>query len=299
MAERRIIVTGGTGLIGRALVATLRNRGDDVVVVGRGRSIDGGPTWDPAAGSLDPEVLEAADVVVNLNGAGVGDKRWTDERKRVILESRTKPTALLAETIAAMDDPPPVFVSASAMGYYGDTGDTEVDETSPAGEGFLADVCVAWEEAADPARDAGIRVVHPRTGIVLSRDSEAMKPLIPLFKLGLGGPIGSGDQWWSWITLPDEVDALVYCIDQDLHGPVNLTAPNPVRNKDFAKALGTALGRPSFFPAPKFALDVRLGKELAEAIGYGSQRVVPTVLLDAGFSFGSPTIDEGLAAILD
>lgn len=298
MAERKIIVTGGTGLIGRALVDVLRERGDEVVVVGRGRSIDGGPTWDPAAGRLDAAVLEGADVVVNLNGAGVGDKRWSDERKRIILESRTEPTGLLASTLAGMDAPPPVFVSASAMGYYGDTGDTEVDESAPAGEGFLADVCVAWEEAAQPARDAGLRVVHPRTGIVLSRDSEAMKPLIPLFKLGIGGPIGSGRQWWSWITLPDEVAALVYCIDEELHGPVNLTAPHPVRNKEFATALGEALKRPSFFPAPKFALDVRLGKELAEAIGYGSQRVVPKVLLDAGFSFASSTIDEGLAAIL-
>ena len=298
MAERKIIVTGGTGLIGRSLVDVLRRRGDEVVIVGRGRSIDGGPTWDPAAGDLDPSVLAGADAVVNLNGAGVGSKRWSDERKRVILESRTKPTGLLAETLAAMDAPPPVFVSASAMGYYGDTGDNEVDESAPAGVGFLADVCVAWEEAAQPARDAGLRVVHPRTGIVLSRDSEAMKPLLPLFKLGVGGPIASGSQWWSWITLPDEIAALVFCIDSELDGPVNLTAPNPVRYKDFADALGDALNRPSFVPVPKFALNIRLGRELAEAIGYSSQRVVPRALLDAEFEFGSSTVDEGLAAIL-
>lgn len=297
MTEKKIVVTGGTGFLGSAVVDSLRRRGDDVVVVGRGAGAGADAIWDPAAGMLDPSLLEGADVVVNLNGAGIGDKRWTDARKQVILESRTMPTALLASTMAAMDNPPPVFVSGSAMGYYGATDDVPVDESGAQGHGFLADVCAAWEAAADPARDAGVRVIHPRTGIVLDRKSDALRPLIPLFKLGVGGPIGGGGQWWSWITLADTVAAFEHCIDSELAGPVNLVAPNPVTNREFAKALGAQLRRPSFFPAPKFAVDIRLGKELASTMAYGSLRVLPTVLEADGFSFSAPTIEEALADV--
>ena len=298
MTEKKIVVTGGTGFLGSVLVRSLRQRGDDVVVIGRGAGAGADATWDPAAGVLDASLLEGADVVVNLNGAGIGEKRWTDARKQVVLESRTVPTALLATTMASMDNPPPLFLSGSAMGYYGNTGDTPVDESAPQGDGFLASVCAEWEAAADPARDAGIRVIHPRTGIVLDRRSEALKPLIPLFKMGVGGPIGGGSQWWSWITLADTVAAFEHCIDAELAGPVNLVAPNPVTNREFAKALGAQLGRPSFFPAPKFAVDIRLGKELASTMAYGSLRVLPTVLEAEGFSFSAPTIEEALADVL-
>ena len=298
MTEKKIVVTGGTGFLGSVLVRSLRQRGDDVVVIGRGAGVGADATWDPAAGVLDASLLEGADVVVNLNGAGIGEKRWTDARKQVVLESRTVPTALLATTMASMDNPPPLFLSGSAMGYYGNTGDTPVDESAPQGDGFLASVCAEWEAAADPARDAGIRVIHPRTGIVLDRRSEALKPLIPLFKMGVGGPIGGGSQWWSWITLADTVAAFEHCIDAELAGPVNLVAPNPVTNREFAKALGAQLGRPSFFPAPKFAVDIRLGKELASTMAYGSLRVLPTVLEAEGFSFSAPTIEEALADVL-
>ncbi len=297
MTEKKIVVTGGTGFLGSAVVRSLRERGDDVVVIGRGTGVGADATWDPAAGVLDASLLEGADVVVNLNGAGIGDKRWTDARKQVILESRTGPTALLSSTMASMDNPPPLFVSGSAMGYYGNTGDTPVDESAPQGDGFLASVCAEWEAAADPARDAGIRVVHPRTGIVLDRRSEALRPLVPLFKMGVGGPIGGGSQWWSWITLADTVAAFERCIDAELAGPVNLVAPNPVTNREFAKALGAQLGRPSFFPAPKFAVDIRLGKELASTMAYGSLRVLPTVLEADGFSFSAPTIEAALADV--
>lgn len=299
MTERRIVATGASGLIGRALTQSLRERGDEVITLGRGGSRDDVPTWDPASGTLDPSILEGVDAVVNLNGAGVGDKRWTDERKRVVRDSRIEPTRLLAETMATLESPPPVFISASAMGYYGDTGDDAVDESAPPGNDFLAQLCVDWEAEAEPARRAGIRVVHPRTGIVLSRNSAALTPLLPLFRLGVGGPIGDGNQWWSWITIGDVVAALEFCIDHEIAGPANLTAPNPVRNREFARALGRQLHRPASIPVPKIAVRIRLGRELAEAIGYGSQRVLPTALLDAGYEFRSSHLDEGLARVFE
>ena len=296
MARKRIVVTGGTGLIGSALVESLRDRGDEVLVITRG---EGDLTWDPDAGKLDPAILEGADAVVCLNGVGVGDKRWSDERKALILSSRVNPTNLLARTMAELDDKPGVFVVGTAVGYYGDTGDTVATEQSPAGDDFLADVVVAWEEAATPAVEAGIRTVFARTGtIVLSPDNPAMKQLLPLFKAGLGGPIAGGQHWWSTITIRDEVRALEFLIDGDLSGPVNLVGPHPVRQGDFAKVLGAELGRPAVVPVPKFALDIRLGKELAAAAGYGSQRVVPEVLMNAGFDFTSETVEQAVHDML-
>ena len=297
MSAKRIVVTGGTGLIGTALVEALRDRGDEVVVLTRGS----GPTsWNPDTGELDPSFLEGADAVVCLNGVGVGDKRWSDERKALILSSRVNPTNLLATTMASMDDKPGTFIVGTAVGYYGDTGDTEVTESSPAGDDFLADVVVAWEAAAAPAIEAGIRTVFARTGtIVLSTENPAMKQLLPLFKAGLGGPIAGGRHWWSTITLRDEVRALEFLIDGDLSGPVNLVGPHPVRQGDFAKALGAELGRPALVPVPKFALDIRLGKELAQAVGYGSQRVRPDALIDAGFAYTSTTVEEAIRDMLN
>jgi uncharacterized protein len=292
---QRIVITGGTGFLGSALARSLTERGDDVVVLERG---DGPDQWDPAAGRLDPALLADADAVVNFNGVGIGDKRWTDSRKQLILSSRIDSTSLLATTMAAMDSPPRVFVSQSAMGFYGDTGDRIADESSPAGDDFQARVCAAWEAAASPARDrAGIRVVHPRTGIVLADREGVLKPMGPLFKLGIGGKLGDGSQWWSWITLRDTMRAYEHLIDGDLSGPVNVAAPNPVTNADFTAAMGRALRRPTVVPVPKFALDIRLGKELAESFGYGSVRMSSNRLEGSGFTFTSPTIDDALAEV--
>jgi uncharacterized protein (TIGR01777 family) len=295
---RRIVVTGGTGLIGGALVEALRVRGDDVVVLRRGSGGEVVPTWDPAHGVLEPEVLVGADDVVTLNGAGIGDKRWSPQRKAILRSSRIGPVRLVADTMAEMENPPGVLIAGSATGYYGDAVDRLVDEGSPPGDDFLAILCGDWELAADPAKRSGVRVVHARTGIVLSAHGGALTPLLPIFKAGLGGPIGGGAQWWSWITLADEIAALMFLIDRDISGPVNLVAPDPVRQKEFAKALGAALGRPAIVPAPKLAVQARLGRELAAAVGYASQRVAPAVLLDSGFVFESVDVDEALARVL-
>jgi hypothetical protein len=295
---KRIVVSGGTGLIGGALVEALEVRGDDVVVLRRGSGREAVPTWDPIGGVLDPDVFVGADAVVSLNGAGIGDKRWTAHRKAILRSSRISPVRLVAETMAGMEYPPGALITGSANGYYGDTGDRLVDEGSPQGDDFLATLCGDWEAAADPAKGSGVRVVHVRTGIVLSSDGGALTPLLPIFRAGLGGPIAGGAQWWSWITLADEVAALLFLIDGDLSGPVNLVSPNPVRQKDFAKALGGALGRPAIVPAPRFAVQARLGRELAAAIGFASQRVAPAVLSEAGFRFAHPELGEALAGIL-
>jgi len=289
------VITGGTGFLGSALARSLTDRGDDVFVLERG---DGPDRWDPAAGRLDPGLLADADAVVNFNGVGIGDKRWTDDRKRLILSSRVDSTSLLATTMAAMDSPPRVFVSQSAIGYYGDTGDRIADESSPPGDDFQARVCAAWEAAASPAHDhGGIRVVHSRTGIVLADGEGVLGPMAPLFKLGIGGRLGTGSQWWSWITVRDAIRAYEHLIDSDVDGPINVAAPNPVTNREFTEAMGRALRRPTVLPVPKFALDIRLGRELAESLGYGSVRVSSRKLEDSRFTFTSPTIDEALAEV--
>jgi len=295
---KRIVIAGGSGLIGSALVEVLRERGDEVLLLRRARRSPHDLSWDPSAGVLEPSVLDGADAVVCLNGAGIGDKRWNPQRKEELRSSRIGPVSLLATTMANMADAPAVFVTGSATGYYGDTGDDLVDETSPPGDDFLARLCVDWEAAAKAAADAGVRIAHARTGIVLSDEGGALSPLLPIFKAGLGGPIGSGNQWWSWITLRDEVAALMLLIDEDVEGPVNLVALNPVRQKEFARALGSVLHRPAVVPAPKFAVNVRLGKELAEAIGYSSQRVAPSVLIEAGFAFTDTELTEALETVL-
>lgn len=295
---KRIVVTGGTGMIGGALVEALRMNGDDVTVLRRRPGHHDGATWDPEHGVLDRSVLVDADAVVCLNGAGIGDKRWTPQRKEVLRSSRVGPVGLLAETMSGMTKPPGVFVSASATGYYGDTGDRLVDEGSRAGDDFLARLCVDWEAATEPASQAGVRVVLARTGIVLSSNGGALSPLLPIFKAGLGGPIAGGTQWWSWITIADEVAALLFLIDADISGPVNLVAPEPVRQREFARALGAALHRPAVVPAPKFAVRARLGRELAAAIGFSSQRVSAGLLLSSGFSFVSGDLEYALERVL-
>jgi uncharacterized protein (TIGR01777 family) len=255
--------------------------------------------WNPATGSIDTTRFEGADVVFHLAGAGIGDRRWTEPYKKEILDSRVLGTGLLASTLAELDLKPSVMVSASAIGWYGDRGDEILDETAPQGTGFLADVTAAWEAAADPAARAGIRVVHPRTGIVLSKDGGALRRLLLPFKLGAGGRTGPGSQWWSWITLNDEVRALTHLASSSsLAGPVNLTAPNPVTNQEFVDALGRVLRRPTVLPAPSLALKAYLGSELAEALLFQSQRVVPARLLEDGFTFDSSNLEEALGSAI-
>ncbi|MFV2000772.1 MAG: TIGR01777 family oxidoreductase [Acidimicrobiia bacterium] len=294
---KRIVVAGASGLIGSALVEALVERGDDAVRLVRKPARHGEVPWDPASGVLDSSALNGAAVVVCLNGAGIGDKRWTPDRKEELRRSRIDPVGLLAETMSKMESPPRTFIAGSATGFYGDTGDDVVDETAPIGDDFLAVLCGDWEAASAPARDAGVRVVNMRTGIVLASNGGALAPLLPIFKAGLGGPIGGGQQWWSWISLADHVRAMLMLIDGETVGPVNLVAPNPVRQRDFAKALGDQLHRPAVLPAPRLAVKARLGKELAEAIGFASQRVEPAVLEGSGFEFDHPDISKALSAV--
>ncbi|MFJ2861615.1 TIGR01777 family oxidoreductase [Kitasatospora sp. NPDC087314] len=300
----RIAVTGSTGLIGSALVRSLLADGHEVVRLVRHRSRTGpqpdGSTaigWNPLLGQVERDGLAGVEAVVHLAGAGVGDHRWTDSYKREIRESRALGTETLAVALAELKEPPRVLVSASAVGWYGQTGDRVIDEDSPAGRDFLAEVCVEWEAAARPAERAGIRVVHPRTGMVLSAAGGAGARLFPLFKLGLGGRLGSGRQYWSFISLADQVAALRFLIDRDdLSGAVNLTAPDPVTNAELTAALGRALGRPTPFPVPEAVLKVVLGELAVEVVG--SHRVVPRRLLDAGFRFAHPDVDSAVRAAL-
>jgi hypothetical protein len=306
-----LLVTGSSGLIGTALVDAASARGDTVTRLVRRPSApaDGGRTagvndvtWDPDAGHVDLDALTATgpvDGVVHLAGAGVGDKRWNPARKRVIIESRTRGTDLLARTVAGLDPRPDVLVSASAVGWYGDRGDDVLVESEPAGSGFLAGVCVAWEAATGPAEAAGIRTVHLRTGIVLSPTGGALAKQLPLFRLGVGGRIGSGRQYRSWITLDDEVAAILHCLDDvDLFGAVNATAPSPATDAQLAKAIGAALHRPAVLPVPSAALKVALGPEMATDMVLASQRAVPSRLTATGFTFRHSDLDEAVRAVL-
>ena len=305
MANRmRVAVTGSTGLIGRALVERLESGGHQLVRVVRPGSSEGlDPTmsvaWNPTVSRIDAEGLEGLDAVVHLAGEPIAARRWSTEQKERIAQSRVHPTALLARALARLDAPPAVLVSASAIGYYGDRGDELLDESSSGGDGFLAGVCRDWEAAAEPARAAGIRVAHPRTGVVLSRSGGALAEMLPFFRLGIGGRIGSGRQQMSWISLHDEVEALMWLLEADMEGPVNLTAPEPVTNREFTAALGRALRRPALLPTPKPALWAKLGRELTEALLYSSARVAPAALLRGGFAFTHADIATGLAAVLD
>ncbi len=289
----RIAVTGASGLIGTALVAHLRAQGHEVLrMVRRASGAPDEVAWDPTAGTVDTGALTGVEGVIHLAGAGVGDHRWTDAYKATIRDSRVQGTRTLAGALAGLPTPPAVLVSGSAIGFYGDTGDTEVAEDAPAGQGFLADVVVAWEAAAEPARDAGIRVVHPRTGLVVAPHGGAWGKLWPIFRLGGGGRLGTGKQWWSFISLRDEVRALEFLLG-DLSGPVNLTAPTPATNAEVTEAMGDLLHRPTWLPVPAKALEIVLGEFSSEVLG--SARVAPTALLDAGFDFEDPSIEQALA----
>ena len=295
----RIAITGSSGLIGSALVASLEADGHTPVRVVRA---DGGPgtvRWDIEAGHIDAAGLEGLDGVVHLAGEGIAEKRWTDDQKRKILESRTKGTALLAGALASLTDKPPVLVSGSAIGFYGDRGDEQLTEASEPGTGFAAEVAQAWEEAAAPAAAAGVRVARIRTGIVLAAKGGALERLAGIARFGVLGKIGSGRQWMSWISLADEVGAIRFLLEHDVAGPVNLTAPGPVTNAVFTKTLGRVLNRPTFMPVPSFGPKLLLGSELAQSLLFDGQRVLPDALVDAGYEFQHTDLEPTLEELLD
>jgi uncharacterized protein (TIGR01777 family) len=285
--RERVAVAGSSGLIGSALSASLRARGTEVIrLVRRAPTSPDERAWDPAKGELDPSVLDRVDAVITLAGAGVGDRRWSPSYKQEILASRVDSTRTLAAAAAAAGVPR--MVAGSAIGIYGDRGDEVLTEASAPGTGFLVEVVRAWEEAADPAREAGVAVAHARTGLVAARQGGAMEPILRLARLGLGGPLGSGRQWWPLLSLDDEVAALTWLVDHDVTGPVNLAPPQPVRQRDLARELGRQLHRPALLPAPAPAMRLAIGEFAGEVLA--STRVLPHVLLDHGFEWQQPDL---------
>ncbi|MFN8050885.1 MAG: TIGR01777 family oxidoreductase [Acidimicrobiales bacterium] len=295
-----IAITGSSGLIGTRLVAALESEGHRVLRIVR-RASDR-PTadeaiWDPSAGAIDATALEGLDAVVHLAGEGIAERRWTPEQKARISDSRSAGTTLIANTLASLTRPPRRLLSGSAIGIYGDTAARPTDESSPVGTGFLPDVCLAWEAAAQPAIDAGISTAFLRTGIVLSTDGGALAKQLPFFKAGLGGRSGSGRQYQSWIAIDDEIASIVWLLSSDITGPVNLTAPNPVTNAEFAKALGAALHRPTTV-IPMIGPRLLYGRELADTLLLESQRILPAKLESGGYQFRFPELDAALAHVL-
>ena len=283
----KVAITGSHGLIGSALVRRLTADGHDVVRVSRDDS-----------GHLETSAIHGVEAVVHLGGVGIADKRWTESHKRRVLESRVAGTAAVARAVADAD-PLPALLSASAIGYYGDRGSEVITEDSGPGTGFLADVCVAWEKATEAAEQAGARVVRLRTGLVLTPEGGALKKQLPLFKAGVGGKLGSGRQWFSWITLEDEINAIVFALREPrINGAINLTAPHPVTNAEFTKALGHALHRPTVLSVPPAALKVALGAEMAAEMLLAGAKVLPRALESAGFTFAHPTLEAALTALL-
>jgi len=293
LPPQRVAVTGASGLIGTTLVGHLRSEGHTVQRFVRRPAIARDEiTWDPQSGSVDLSALEGVDAVIHLAGAGVGDKRWTKKYKSTILNSRLLGTTAIANAVATVK--PSVFISASAIGWYGETGNRAVTEADRGGDDFLAAVCREWEGAADLAGD--VRTVKIRTGLVLDPTGGALGRMIPLFRLGLGGKRGSGKQWWSWITLHDQVRAICHLMESKVEGPVNLTAPNPSTNQEFTAALARAMHRPALFPAPGFALKLALGGFSTEILG--SKKILPDVLINDGFEFAYPHLSTALEALV-
>jgi uncharacterized protein (TIGR01777 family) len=294
----KLVITGSSGLIGSALVREVeKNQIEVVKLVRRAPKDKSEVQWDPNRSILDLDAIEKSTAIVHLAGAGVGDRRWTKKYKKEILNSRVKTTETIANAIVNLRNPPSVFVSGSAMGYYGDTGDLAVDENASLGEGFLSDVVFNWEYAAQRVRNNNIRVVHPRTGLVMSKRGGLLRKVLPLFRLGLGGKLGNGKQYWSYISLEDEIRAIFKLIDDvRLTGGVNLTNPNPVTNLEFTKALSSVVNRPAFFHVPAIALKIALGEFSVEALG--SSRVLPSKLKAAGFKFNQSDILSTLNSAL-
>jgi len=294
----RIAIAGASGMIGSALTRSLTSDGHEVVrLVRRAPRAKNEVQWDPDAQRIDAAGLVGCAAVVNLAGAGVASRRWTEAYKRKIRDSRVLGTATLAEAVASLEEPPGVFVNGSAIGFYGDTGGRAVDESAPPGDGFLPALCVEWEEAAGAAQEAGIRTVFPRTGLVVAGKGGAWGKLFPLFKAGLGGRMGDGRQYWSFISLHDEVAAIRHLMEtESLSGPVNLTAPDPLTNREITEAMGHVLHRPTLFTTPAPLLRLALGEMSSDILG--SQRVLPTRLLESGFTFAFPSIESALRAAL-
>lgn len=296
-----VAISGASGLIGTALSASLRAAGHRVLAFRRGGVTSGDEIgWDPQSGRIDAPALEGLDAVVHLAGEGIGERKWSDDQKRRIRESRIKGTRTLAGAIASRERKPRVFVSGSAIGYYGNRGDEILTEDDPPGDDFLAGVVAAWEAETQPAIDAGVRTVKIRTGVVLAKHGGALQRMLLPFKLGLGGRVGSGRQYMSWVTLADEVAAIRHAIDNEgLAGPVNVTAPNPVTNLEFVRTLGRVLGRPTVLPTPLIPLEARYGAELVESLLLSSQRVSSAKLEASGFAFAHPALEGAFRAVLD
>ena len=295
-----VVISGGSGLIGSALTTSLQADGHRVRPLVRG-GVSGGDKigWDPETGRVDAAALEAVDAVVNLAGEGIGERKWTDEQKHRIRDSRVRGTAALAAAVAGLEQKPRVFISGSAVGYYGDRGDELLTEQSAPGDDFLAELCQSWEAETQPVADAGVRTVVIRTGIVLAKQGGALAPLLLPFKLGLGGKQGSGKQWMSWIALVDEVAAIRTAIDNEqFGGPVNLVAPNATTNEEFARTLGRVLHRPTVLPTPMFPLKLRFGAELVDTLLLSGQHVTPGALESAGFTFRQPVLTGALESIV-
>ena len=294
-----ILVSGATGLIGSALTYELAGAGHRVLGLTRSTSASSADIrWDPSAGKIDADGLEGIDAVVHLAGESIDEGRWTSAKKARIRDSRAVGTRLLAEVVAKLDRPPKVMVSASAVGYYGDRGNEVLREDSGPGSDFLARVCQEWEAATEPARGAGVRVVHPRIGIVLSTHGGALARTLPIFKLGVGGRIGSGRQYWSWVALDDAVGAIVHALTTDsLEGPANVGSPNPLTNAEYTKALGRVLNRPTIFPLPATVARIALG-EVADALLLASQRMEPAKLTETGYPFRYPELEVALRRLL-
>ena len=294
MAAKRIAVTGSSGLIGSALVGHLKEQGYEVQrLVRRKATTTEEITWDPQAGTVDLDALDGVHGVIHLAGAGVGDKRWTKKYRATILNSRLLGTTAIAHAVEKVK--PSVFISASAIGYYGETGNRAVTENDRVGDDFLATVCREWEAAADLA--GSVRTVKIRTGLVLDPVGGALGRMLPLFRLGVGGKLGSGNQWWSWITLHDEINAITHLLNSSVSGPVNLTSPFPVTNQEFTGTLARSLHRPALFPVPGFALKIALGGFSTEILG--SKKVLPSVLSEDGFAFDYPHLTGALAALCE
>jgi uncharacterized protein (TIGR01777 family) len=297
----RILMAGASGFLGTRLADRLRGAGHDVtLLVRRPAQRPDEATWQPSQGQLDPHLVAGMDAVINLAGAGVGDKRWTAAYKGLIRSSRVDSTGTIARTIAQLpaEDRPRTLLQSSAVGWYGDTGDREVTEEAPAGSGFLADVCRVWEAAARPAEDAGVRVALLRTGLPLDTDGGLLKPQMLPFRLGVGGKLGGGRQWVPWMALVDWLAAVDFLLDRDdIAGPVNLVGPEPVTNATFTEVFGRLLGRPTVMPIPSLALHVVLGEFAGEALR--SQRVIPAVLSRTGFRWTHPTLESALRAALE
>lgn len=295
---KTVVMGGASGLIGQALAAYLEGRGWQVKVLMRpGSDNPSGResiAWNPSKGELEVEKLEGVQAVVHLGGANIAGERWSPARKKIIRDSRVHSTKLLSEALASLSRKPAVFLCASATGVYGDRGHETLTEASPAGKGFLAEVGLAWEAACETARRAKIRVVNARLSMVLSKEGGALEKMLMPFKLGLGGVMGSGEQYWSWIALQDAVAGLGYCLEEsDITGAVNLTSPQPVTNKAFTKTFAKVISRPAFFPVPKWSARLVLG-EMADALMFQSSRVIPKALLDHGFSFQYPTLEQAI-----